>query len=38
MLAAIDPAGLVVWVASKARFSRPGCSRSVLASTIAPWV
>ena len=38
MLAMIDPAGLVVWVASKARSSRATSSRSVLASTSAPWV
>jgi len=38
MLAMIDPAGLVVWVASNARFSRATSSRSVLASTSAPWV
>jgi hypothetical protein len=34
----IDPAGLVVWVASNARFSRAASRRSVLASTSAPWV
>ena len=38
MLAMIEPAGLVVWVASNARSSRAGSSRSVLASTSAPWV
>ncbi len=32
------PAGLVVWVASNARFSRASSSRSVLASSSAPWV
>ena len=34
----IDPVGLVVWVASNARSSRAGSSRSVLASTSAPWL
>jgi hypothetical protein len=38
MLAMIEPAGLVVCVASNARFSLDASSRSVLASTIAPWV
>ena len=38
MLAMIEPVGLVVWVASKARSSRAGSSRSVLASTSAPCV
>ena len=36
VLATMDPAGLVVWVASNARFSRATSSRSVLASTSAP--
>ena len=38
MLARIEPVGLVVWVASKARFSRATSRRSVLASSSAPWV
>ena len=38
MLARIEPVGLVVWVASKARLSRAASRRSVLASSRAPWV
>ena len=38
MLARIEPVGLVVWVASKARFSRATSRNSVLASSSAPWV
>ena len=38
MLAVIAPAGLVVWVASKARSSRARSSSWVRANTSAPWV
>ena len=38
MLAAIVPAGLVVWVASNARSSRARSSSPVRPSTSAPWV
>jgi len=38
MLATIEPAGLVVWVASNARFSLATSRRSVRASINAPWV